>query len=88
MATLRSVTALLGELYEMYRDLPDYQDFFTQYDIGVPLAWMTANGFATPSENGIQMIDEAWVAFCDIVGVDKYNDFDNVNDLENFLATV
>lgn len=88
MADLRSVTNLLAELHDMYKNMPDYKDFFDTYDIGVPLAWMVANGFATPSESGIKMIDEAWVAFCDLVGVDKYNEFDSVNDLEDFLASV
>lgn len=86
MATLESKTTFIGELYDMYRDLPDFQEFFTRFDVGVPLAWLIFNGWATPTDGGISTINDAWAALCELNGIDPSNDFDSVNEMENFLG--
>ncbi len=85
MATLRSVTDILGEFYQKNKDNPDWQEFFTIHDIAMPLAWLAWQGYAKPTEISTDFINETWVFFCELFEVDYTNDF---ADLDEFTAYV
>jgi hypothetical protein len=81
MATLRSVTDVLGEFYNENRSNPDWQEFFAVHDIAMPLAWMTWQGYAKPTEISYGFINETWVSFCESFEVDSSNDFASLDEL-------
>jgi hypothetical protein len=51
---------ILGKLYNDYRDLEDYTQFFAANDIGLPLAWLHHLGMCMPSEEGIGNISQTF----------------------------
>lgn len=85
MATVRSAIDIMGEFYHDNRTNEAWQPFFTAYDVGIPLAYLGWVGLATPTDDAVQYIDEAWQAFCEVFGVDHYNDFESLSDFTEFV---
>ena len=85
MATIRSVTNFMTEVYEFYKDDEEFAPLFTKYDVGFPLSWMIYYGWATPTDNGTKNIWEAWTAMCIHLGIDPNNDFDSIASMNDAL---
>lgn len=88
MATVRSVTNILGEFFAMNFDKPEYQDLFDHNDIGFPLAYHIWRGFAAPTHLTAEYLNETWIEFCDIFQIDPLNDFDSLNEFLEFNDSV
>ena len=78
---------ILGSLWLYYREEAEddkaWSDFFYYNDIGLPLAYVIAEGIATANENGEteQFIDETWNMLCKYIDVDPYEQYDTVDAL-------
>jgi hypothetical protein len=75
----------MSEVYEFYKGDVEFQPLFDKYDVGFPLSWMMAYGWANPTEKGIHNIWEAWTAMCFHFGVDPNNDFDSIASMNDAL---
>lgn len=54
---------ILAELYANHRDDKGFKAFIEFNDLGLPLAYLTAEGLATPSEEGMRYISETFELF-------------------------
>lgn len=76
---------ILGELWLYYREDAAKNDvwsqFFTVYDIGLPLAYMHWQDLATViSADGEASVSAAWDSFCRIIDIDIEDDYDSLGD--------
>ena len=88
MATIRSVTNVLGEFYSLEYDNPELSDFFSTYSIGFPLSYHIWSGLAEPTDKSAHFLNQSWIAFCDIYGIDPHNDFDSLKSFLDFNESV
>ena len=72
---------ILGQLHIQYRDddagLKDFMEF---NDIGLPLAYLTAEGLCEISDDGKKYVAETWELFLASFGVQDTG-FDNLDDI-------
>lgn len=61
---------ILGDFYTQFRDREKMKEFIEFNDIGLPLAYLTAEGLCEVSEDGKKFIAETWELFLGIVGVE------------------
>ena len=55
---------ILGELYEKYKEEKDFKAFIEYNDLGLPLAYLTAEGLIMQvSDDGKRYIDESFEMF-------------------------
>jgi hypothetical protein len=85
MATLRSVTNFMTEVYEFYKGEDEFTPLFDQYDVGFPLAWMLYYGYANATDSGVANIWEAWDAMCKHMNIDPHNDFESIAEMNDAL---
>lgn len=81
---------VLGALWLYYRDTAAtneaWSDFFNYNDIGLPLAYLIAEGLAEPSgDEASKMIDETWDMFCGYINIDPEAEYTNI--VEAFEAS-
>lgn len=51
---------ILGELWMDYRESEEFKDFIEFNDLGLPLAYATAQGMIDPQTIGKQMIEDSF----------------------------
>ena len=69
MTNFSSQVNILGQLYFEYRDEKTFKSFIEFNDLGLPLAYLTAEGLAIPSEDGKRFIMETFELFMQTVGI-------------------
>jgi hypothetical protein len=55
-----NVCEILGQFYVNYRDDNDLGDFIEFNDLGLPLAYLSAENLCEPTEDGTKYILETW----------------------------
>lgn len=64
MATdFSNISEILAKLYLQYRDDSEFSDFIEYNDVGLPLAYLTAENLCEPSEDGRRYVVETWDLF-------------------------
>jgi len=72
---------ILGQLHIQYRDDDaGLKDFMECNDIGLPLAYLTAEGLCEISDDGKKYVAETWELFLASFGVQDTG-FDNLDDI-------
>ena len=49
---------ILGRIYR--DDIEDFKDFMEYNDLGFPIAYLSAEGLATPQPDGMRYVEETW----------------------------
>ncbi len=78
-----NVCDILGELYANYRDDDDFKDFIHFNDLGLPLAYLTKENLAVPSDDGVRHIMETWEIFLKGLNLEDkgFTDLDSVLEI-------
>ena len=71
---------ILGQLYMQYRDEGDFVEFIEFNDIGLPLAYLAAEGLCQVSDDGAKYIAETWDLFLVTLGL-KDTGFDDLGEM-------
>lgn len=71
---------ILGQLYIQYRDETDFTEFIEFNDIGLPLAYLAAEGLCQVSDDGAKYIAETWDLFLSTLGLEDTG-FDNLGEM-------
>lgn len=71
---------ILADLWLNYRDDEAFIDFIEYNDIGLPLAYMIANGIVESSQTGNDFIEEAFNLLVNALGIED-NGFDNLDEM-------
>ncbi len=56
--------SILSELWTKYRDEPDFQDFVSYNDIGLPLSFLVSEKLVTAGPMAVNLIDETFLLLC------------------------
>ena len=78
---LYSKCEILFDLSMKYGNDPMWKPYFDVYDVGVPLARFIVMDWATPTESGIECIEEAWVDLCRLIMVDPEGEYEMLDDM-------
>jgi len=81
---------IIGALWLYYRDEAmdneAWRDFFDYNDIGLPLAYLIAEGLAeSTGEQTETLVGETWQMFCDYINIDPDGEYMNI--VEAFEAS-
>ena len=71
---------ILGQFYIQFRDEGDMEDFVEFNDIGLPLAYLAAEGLCEISDDGAKYIAETWDIFLSSLGLQD-DGFDNLDQI-------
>jgi len=72
---------IICEFTELYPNADWASDYFAFYNLGVPWALGVAYGDITAHDNAVKYIDAAFIGLLDLLGVDKYAEFDTLTQL-------
>lgn len=72
---------ILADLWLNYRNDPEFQDFIEYNDIGLPLAYVIANGIVETTETATRFINETFDLLLSGLEIDEDTGFDNLDDL-------
>jgi hypothetical protein len=68
MTDLVTQCVILGELYSNYKDQKDFRAFIEYNDLGLPLAYLTAEGLIVEvSDDGIRYIADTFEMFLESI---------------------
>lgn len=75
---------VLGELWLYYREdaqnHDEWQQYFDWADIALPLAYMAWQDLATVKPEAKKYVDDAWITFCEMIGIDATQSYDGIAD--------
>lgn len=72
---------ILTSMYQTERDTA-YEDFIQTNDLGFPAAVLLTLGAVTLTDTGTRYVNDTFDALCDLLGIDRYGDFDNLDQME------
>lgn len=68
--TFENKCNILSELWMDYRDEPDFKDFVSYNDLGLPLGFLISENVVTPNPRAKDMIEETFVLLLATLEVD------------------
>ena len=76
---------ILGELWAKYKESTDsnWSEFFKVYDIGLPLAYLSSEGFAVRTTKGETSIEQVWEALLYLLDIEGDSGFESLVELFN-----
>jgi hypothetical protein len=63
MTSFEDICSILGELWMNYRNTPDFDDFVSYNDLGLPLAYSISTNIIEASQMSQAYIEETWLLF-------------------------
>ncbi len=73
---------ILGHIYR--DELQDFKDFMEYNDLGFPIAYLNAEGLATPQPDGMKYVEETWDLLLSELNLKDIG----FEDLEHLLSSV
>jgi hypothetical protein len=73
---------ILGSLWMWHKGTEDetWAEFFEWGDVGLPLAYMVRQGYATAKDDGKASIEECWIVFCEMIDIDPSLRYESLED--------
>lgn len=78
--TFENKCNILSDLWLDYRSEPDFKDFVSYNDLGLPLGFLISEKVVTPNARAIDMIEETFVLLLATLEVEDTG-FDTLDDL-------
>jgi len=75
---------VLSELYDNFSDDEEWEIFFLEQDMGVPLALLFMRDACQPTEIGKAFVEESWNALCEVLDIDFFSDYDSLEAMLEF----
>lgn len=70
--------------YQNVEILDIVEKFIDFNDLGVPLAQAVSYKLAELTEEGITVVEETWIYFCEMMMIDPYGEYSNLDDCLTF----
>jgi len=81
MTDFTKVCEILGSLYSNYRDDEVLDGFMDFNDLGLPLAYLSAENLCQVSDDGARYIMETWNLFLQSLNLEDTGNWDSLDDL-------
>jgi hypothetical protein len=78
--TFENKCNILSELWLDYRSEPDFSDFVSYNDLGLPLGFMIAENIVTPNQRAKDMIEETFALLLATIDI-MDSGFESLDDL-------
>lgn len=75
---------ILHDFYMDYSGSEEYDEFISLNDLGFPAAILLYTDAATLTDKGMTHVNDTWNAFCELLEVDSYGEYDNLDSLMEF----
>ena len=72
---------ILSDIWLNYRDDPNYEDFISYNDLGLPLAYAISSGIVAKTDKAKEFIEEAWVLLLAGLEIEEDTGFEDLDDL-------
>ena len=70
---------ILYHFYMEYAGDADFIDFIELQDMGIPCAYLLMTDKVILTDSGRESVEETWQAFCDLLEIDSYGDYDGID---------
>ena len=84
MTEFNNQVIILAELYANHKEDKGFKEFVEYNDLGLPLAYLTAEGLAFPSEDGMRYVNETFEMFVGSLGIDDTG-FTSLDEMLNTI---
>ena len=84
MTDFSNICIILAQLYSEYKEDPGFREFIEFNDLGLPLAYMTAENLCDVTSDGEKYIAETWQLFLASLKLDD----EGFESLDEVLAAV
>ena len=84
MTDFSNQITILAQLYANHKDDKGFAEFVEYNDLGLPLAYLTSEGLAVPSEDGMRYISETFEMFVGSLGLDDTG-FTSLDEMLNTI---
>lgn len=76
-------TEILADIWLNYRDDESFTDFIEYSDVGLPLAYLLANGIVERTSQADKYIDDTFSILLSLMGIEDsgFEDFDSMLEL-------
>lgn len=72
---------ILSDLWIEYKEEPQFRDFVSYNDLGLPLAFLVSENLVTPNDKAIMMVNETFVLLLRSLEIEEDSGFDSLDDL-------
>lgn len=72
---------ILSDLWIEYKEEPQFRDFVSYNDLGLPLAFLVSENLVTPNDKAIMMVNETFVLLLRSLEIEEDTGFDSLDDL-------
>lgn len=72
---------ILSDLWLEYKDDPQFADFVSYNDLGLPLSFLVSEALVTPNDKAIMMVNETFVLLLRSLEIEEDSGFDSLDDL-------
>lgn len=72
---------ILSDLWIEYKEEPQFRDFVSYNDLGLPLAFLVSEDLVTPNDKAIMMVNETFVLLLRSLEIEEDAGFDSLDDL-------
>lgn len=79
--TVENKINILAQFWMDFRDSPDFEDFISYNDLGLPMSYAFAEKLAKPTDTGLGFIDETFSLLLSTLGISD----DGYETLEDIL---
>jgi hypothetical protein len=84
MTEINNQIVILAQLYANHKEDKGFKDFVEYNDLGLPLAYLTSEGLASPTDDGIRYITETFEIFLGSLGLDDTG-FTSLDEMLNTI---
>ena len=72
---------ILSDLWIEYKEEPQFRDFISYNDLGLPLSFLISESLVTPNDKAIMMVNETFVLLLRSLEIEEDTGFDSLDDL-------
>ena len=86
---LYSRAQILAEIHITHRNNPDWRDFLTDNDLGVPFAVaITSGGAESLTDWGKACINDSWEYLCEMLALSPDEEYDSLDSMEEMFSLI
>ena len=79
--SLEDKAQIIVEFVQDFRDSGEYEEFFDDSHLGIPLAIAITQDMADLTESGLAIFEETWSQLCELFEMDKTESYESIEDL-------
>ena len=72
---------IIVEFVQDFRESGEYEEFFDDSHLGIPLAVALTQNMADLTESGLQILEETWRQLCELFDMDETASYESIEDL-------